>query len=392
MKLKMLSNLYLSDELYVELDLDRNYLNSYLNYTIEKQDSFIEGNQHIYSGRLYYYKTNQRIYFNDLIQVHTIHYTKRIPSASNTVNEVSYTPHSTEGILQKFIVRISNESGLLKTYTLGPVLSYYKDVDLPKGEYIDLSKTGFYNVLEQRTNILPRIPKLDTYENTTPGFSNNFFFSVLWIPTTSFLNSSYIGDRQIYKMVAKSKNGLTLNYIDYDAGDFIHSENIDGYDLSQLTSADPTEIGICGISNNNIESEVSYKKVANVDLCPADYYLIWYDRTGAYQCQPFSKKTTKVEKITHNTLVTALEETRPYEKLVENNWTLNSDWLTEQEYKAFESIFTSPYHYLYDSKLNTGWWVNCSDKSWTQKTNKNQKRLFNLTVNVTANKQERLVY
>lgn len=389
----MLSNqYYLNDELYIELNLDRTYLNTYFNYTISRKDVYVDDEEVIYSGRFYYYKTGQRIYLNDIICTHAIDYTQRIPSASNVVNEVAYLPFSTKGVYQTFIVRLYNGDEIQHTYNVGPVLSYYKDIDLPKGEDIDISKTGFYNILEQRTKILPRIPKLKSYENTIPGFSNNFFFSVLWIPTTSFLDASRIGDRQVYKMVAKNKNGLTLNYIDYDAGDFVHSENIDGYDLSQLTAADPTEIGICGVTNNNIETETSYKKVANIDLCPSDYYLIWYDRTGAYQCQPFSKKATKTEKFTYNNLMNTLEETRSYEKLVENNWTLNSDWLNEEEYKAFESIFTSPYHYLYDSKLNTGWWVNCSDKSWTQKTNKNQKRLFNLTVNVTANKQERLVY
>jgi hypothetical protein len=193
-------------------------------------------------------------------------------------------------------------------------------------------------------------------------------------------------------MVSKNVDGMTLNYIDYDGGKFIHSENVDGYDLAQLTAANPTEIGICAVSNNSIASEIDYKKVANVDLCVADYYLIWYDRTGAYQCQPFSKKATHTESITTNNLVNAIEETRPYEKLVDDKWTINSDWLTDAEYKAFESIFTSPYLYLYDSKLNTGWWVNCVDKNWTQKTSKNQKKLFNLQVNLQANKSQRILY
>lgn len=389
----MQSNLYLSDELYIELDLDRSYLNTYFNYTIERQDVYSFNPEVIYNGRFYYYKQYQRIYLDDLIKTHAIDYTQIIPNKFNVVNEVAYEAVGINGVLQSIYVNIYVGSQLVETYQLGNVLSYYKDVDLPKGEYIDLSGSdGFYNVLEQRTNILPRIPKLKSYENLTPGFSNNFYFSVLWIPSQSYLSSSYIGERQVYKMVAKNKNGLTLNYIDYDGGKYVHGENIDGYDLSQLTSADPTEIGICAINSNNIDSEVGYKKVANIDLCPADYYLIWYDRTGAYQCQPFGKKATKTENVTTNNLVNTIEETRPYEKLVENKWTINSDWLTEEEYKAYESIVTSPYLYLYDSKLNTGWWVNCSDKTYVQKTYKNQKKLFNMTVNVTANKNQRLLY
>lgn len=388
----MQSNQYLSDLLYVELKLDRSYLNSHFTYTITRKDPYISGEDIIFNGRIYYYETGQKVYLNDLISTHAIDYTSMIPSAYNTVNETEYVATTTQGIFQTFNMRLYKDGEYVTSFSIGPVLSYYKDLDRPKGDYIDIDGTGWYNVLEQRTNVLPTIPKLDSYKNDTPGFSNNFFFSALWIPTEYFTTTSDLNGRKLYKLVAKNKNGRTLNYIDYDSGYMIHSENIDGYDLSQLTSSDPTEIGICGIMNNDMESEFAYKKIANVDLCPADYYLIWYDRTGAYQCQPFSKKSTHSESITSNSLVNILDETRPYEKLVEDKWTINSDWLTEEQYKAYESIFTSPYHYLYDSNLNCGWWVNCNDKSWVQKTNKNQKKLFNLTVNLSANKKQRLLY
>lgn len=384
----MQSNLYLSDDLYVELNLDREYLHNYYNYTITVQD-YLGNTEQIFNGRIYYYKTGQRIYLNDIISTHAIDYAVRIPTASNVVGSPSYVPTNTNGVIQTFIVTVTT-GDKDEVYTL-PVLSYYKDLDLPKGEYINVDGTQWYNMLEQRTKVLPTIPKLDSYKNDTPGFSNNFFFSVLWIPSHNFVNASTIDGRNVYKLVAKNKDGRTLNYIDYDTDHIVHSENFDGYDLSQLTSADPVEIGICGVTGN-IDSEYLYKKVANVDLCPADYYLIWYDRTGAYQCQPFSKKAVHSENITSNNLVSILEETIPYEKIIEDNWRINSDWLTEDQYKAYESILTSPYLYLYDSKLNCGWWVVCTDKTWTQKTHKNHRKLFNLTVNVKANKKQRLVY
>lgn len=388
----MKSNPLLSDELYIELDLDREYLNTYFNYTVTKKNIYDTNEEIVYNGRVYYHKSYQRIWLTDIICTHAINFTTRLPSKFNTVNEVAYQPTPTQNIIQSYYVKLYQDSALIKTYSIENVLSYYKDLDLPKGEYIDLDGNSFYNLLEQRTKILPRIPKLKAYENDIPGFSNNFFFSVLWIAQNNFDTNSKIGDRLIYKLVAKNDSGYTLNYIDYDSFTGVHSENIDGYDLSQLTAANPKEIGICAINRDNINSEVGYKKVANIDLVPADYYLIWYDRTGAYQCQPFSRKSIHTENITNNNLVNVIEETRPYEKLIEDKWTINSDWLTEEEYKAYESILTSPYLYLYDSKLNTGWWVNCSDRAYTQKTYKNQKKLFNMTVNVTANKNQRLVY
>lgn len=390
MSLQNHSNLYLSDDLIVSLTLDRAYLNTYFDYTITKKEVFSSDESIIYTGRVYYYEYGQRIYLNDIISTHSTTY--NIPTSENVVGGTTYVNQNKDGVFQVFKINLSQNGSFVQSYEIGPVLSYYKDLDLPKGSYIDLNSTGFYNVLEQRTNILPRIPKLDSYENNTPGFSNNFYFSALWIPTNSFFASSTIGSQPKYKLVSKNNDGLTLNYVDYDGGNFVHSENFDGYDLSQLTSADAVEIGICAINADDIESEVNYKKVANIDICPADYYLIWYDRTGAYQCQPFSKRSLHSENITSNNLVNTLEETRPYEKLVENKWTINSDWLTDEEYKAYESILTSPYHYLYDSKLNTGWWVNCGDKTYTQKTFKNQKRMFNMTVNLTANKNQRMLY
>lgn len=392
MSLQNHSNLYLSDDLYIELLLERIYLNTYLDYTITKADVYSGDRTIIFNGRIYYYEYGQRIQLNDIISSHSIDFSKLIPSQTNTVGELLYEAKDTPGVYQTFQFNIYSNGQYIIGYPIGPILSYYKDLDLPKGDIIDIDTVGFYNILEQRTNILPRIPKLSTFVNTMPGFSNNFYFSALWIPTRDFLTQSYVGDRQVYKMCAKNQAGLTLNYIEYDGGDWIHGENINGYDLAMLTSSDPTEIGICGIERDDMSSELNYKKVANVDICPADYYLIWYDRTGAYQCQPFSKRSLHSENITSNNLVNTLEETRPYEKLVENKWTINSDWLTDEEYKAYESILTSPYHYLYDSKLNTGWWVNCNDKTYTQKTFKNQKRMFNMTVNLTANKNQRMLY
>lgn len=392
MSLNSHSNLYLSDDLYVELLLERVYLNQYLNYTISKSDVYNNNETIIFTGRIYYYEYGQRIYLNDIISSHSIDYSTLIPTPTNVVGEIRYDLKNTPGVYQNFVLNIYHNNQYVIGFPIGPILSYYKDLDLPKGDEIDIEANGFYNVLEQRTKILPRIPKLSTYLNTMQGFTNNFYFSVLWIPTKDFLSQSYVGDRQVYKICAKNIKGETLNYIEYNGGDWVHGENINGYDLAMLTSGSPKEIGICGIQKDDMSSELNYKKVADIDLTPADYYLIWYDRTGAYQCQPFSKRSIHTENITSNNLVNNIEETRPYEKLVENKWTINSDWLTDEEYKAYESIFTSPYHYLYDSKLNAGWWVNCNDKTYTQKTYKNQKKLFNITINLTANKNQRMLF
>ena len=73
-------------------------------------------------------------------------------------------------------------------------------------------------------------------------------------------------------------------------------------------------------------------------------------------------------------------------------WTLNTTWLKEEYYPYYESIFTSPYLLLYDTQNDKSYNVIVSDKGYTEKTRRNQKNLFNLTINVTANKTQKMYY
>jgi hypothetical protein len=118
----------------------------------------------------------------------------------------------------------------------------------------------------------------------------------------------------------------------------------------------------------NILGDGEFIPVAYLDDCPSDYYVIWQDRTGAYQCQPFSKKSTYRENIDTSYLTNELGEERPYRKSIQSEWTLNSDWLTEEGYKAHESLLTSPKIHLFDTKNDMMWEVNCTNSQWEDKT------------------------
>jgi hypothetical protein len=133
---------------------------------------------------------------------------------------------------------------------------------------------------------------------------------------------------------------------------------------------------------SNWSGSVSGHKVADIDECPADYYLIWMDRTGAVQCQPFAGKTVYSENISTTYRTDFLNKQVAYEKGLTGAWTLNTAPLDDEHYKVYASITTSPYIWVYDTKKDAISVANGADNSWTEKTWKNQKKLFSLNITV----------
>ena len=224
-----------------------------------------------------------------------------------------------------------------------------------------------YNVLNLSTQVIPRIPILKK--------ADNFWLGMMLIEQTVYdglfpktFDITDYSDTVKYSMVV---NNPVFTY------------NIGGEDYVKMLEGVQKYLAI--------RSPARWTKIANIDECPADYYLIWMDRTGAYQCQPFNKKVTLQEDITKTNIVDSLDNSRPANVSVTSKWTLNSDWLSKEEYQAYESIFVSPYLYLYYPADDRGWWVNCDSKTWTSKT-KFDKKLRNLSVTVSSIAPQNIIY
>jgi hypothetical protein len=178
------------------------------------------------------------------------------------------------------------------------------------------------------------------------------------------------------------KNNTAIDSVSfYVDDDKIINNHYTYYDLEPLMESD--ELAVLDTTDTN------FKTVALIDQCPSDYYVLWQDRTGAYQCQPFSKKTTYNENITTSYLTNEIDEERPYNKQITSTWTLNTDWLTSEGHKAHESILTSPKIHLFDTKNDLMWEVNCTDSSWTDH---DSKKLSNLTITLQSNKSQNILY
>lgn len=140
--------------------------------------------------------------------------------------------------------------------------------------------------------------------------------------------------------------------------------------------------GMVQTSFNGWNGNYGGTKVADVDDCPAAYYLIWQDRTSGIQCQPFNGKMTYSENVNTTYRTDYLNEQVPYEKNVTGSWNLNTGWVTDEQYKVCASITTSPYIWVYDTKKDCVSCCNGADSSWVEKTWKNQKKLLNLNISV----------
>lgn len=377
--------LYLSDDIYFSYDFSTSApVGSTLEFRIEKAPIPFSNYEPIYHGRIYVLGGNQRIYLNDIISTNMSHHdyitpdvqTDQFGAVTGRVKKYLDYPDSIISIKVTF-------PSINLTRYFEPIAQYYKDVNVPRVEWSndfgDSDSDSVYNLLDLRpVNVLPHIPSL--WKPTT-----NFWFGYLIARNLGTIEHAseeitlFSDEAEVYSyparagVIAANETGDRL--FELCNRSYLHPEN--GDQLLQLYhSFDDFEI---------------VTPLATIDLCPSRYYLIWMDRTGAYQCQRFNRKVTHSENITNTNIINQLEETRPVVKSVTDNWTVNSDWLSEQEYKCYESILVSPYVYLYDTQTDEGYWVNVTNTKWEEK-NKSNKKPYNLQLSLTSNRPQNIMY
>ena len=399
---------YLSDPLYYENEFEQYApIGSSLTYVVYMRMAGVKPStlspynyKVIYRGHIYVAGGKQRIYLNDIIESQLSerdYFKPKLVEEDDPPIEIG--PSNPMCIVDvRFALNNQSETEVdSKEFT--NIIQYYKDSKTPRGKNIQLNSTSItgYNLLNQRTNILPRIPYI-------PYFTKKFWLGCLFAGTKGFWNYSNVDGDIVYMIAGKNENNQLpasldeLNHLLYDATDPIISLNITGTNYIDLldTFYTATEVGIIPIDQQHYDDRVtpsqSYTPIAKIDQCPADYYLIWMDRTGAYQCQPFTKKVKLKENIQTTNIINNVDQTRPILKSVTDVWTVNSDWLTEEEYKAYESIFVSPYIYLFDVELDEGYWVNITNNVWEEKTHKNNSKPFNLQLTLQSNRAQNITY
>lgn len=135
------------------------------------------------------------------------------------------------------------------------------------------------------------------------------------------------------------------------------------------------------------------KKVADVDYeCQSKYYLMWQDRYGGFQSQQFSKTDTFSIKYTREEMKNYQNKRRYANMTIQPSWKIQTDWIDEEFYPYYESILVSPYLLLYDTEEDKSYNVIVTENTYTEKTYKNQRKFFNMVLNMELDKVQNILY
>ena len=134
-----------------------------------------------------------------------------------------------------------------------------------------------------------------------------------------------------------------------------------------------------------------YRRIAIIEACKSRYYLLWQDRFGSYQSQPFKGKMEYSENIENSEYVSYTGERHKYNVQVQPKWKINSGWITEDLYPFYESIYVSPILRLYDTQTQTEYDVILND-NYVEKKYENSKTMLNLQLNLEATEKQNITY
>ena len=141
----------------------------------------------------------------------------------------------------------------------------------------------------------------------------------------------------------------------------------------------------------NSSGTYQYRRIAIIEACKSRYYLLWQDRYGSYQSQPFKGKMEYSENITNSEYVSYTGERHKYNVQVQPKWKINSGWITEDLYPFYESIYVSPILKLYDTQTETEYDVILND-NYVEKKYENSKTMLNIQLNLEATEKQNITY
>lgn len=164
-------------------------------------------------------------------------------------------------------------------------------------------------------------------------------------------------------------------------------------DLAMMSSIEVSVSGAVGSVIADAAACTDNSTLIGRAVCPKGYFLLWQDRLGSGQCQPFEMVNTYSEEVTGSEITNYYGKRSLYKVEVQPKWKLNSGWLTDDEYRAYESLFVSPWVKLYNADENACYEVILKDRAYTEKTFGNQgRRLFNLSVEVEQVETQGILY
>lgn len=287
-----------------------------------------------------------------------------------------------------------------------PNLQYGYDQGLtPDNVFFDIKTNTEYNVSvllqgsnRYRTPEFPRPPiyLIPQYPNVNNSQDLPYYYTMTFGLTIESGNS--IESVTIFSVESGEDYSNQNNWFgqyDMDINQELYTHTFFGSFGKFLTDQDPDipdyDIDVYITWKNG--SDVSqYRKVAEIKSCKERYYLLWQDRYGSYQSQPFKGKMEYSEDITNEEILSYTGRRRKSNVIVQPKWKLNSGWLNEKLFPLYESIFISPILKLYDTKTGHEYDVILKDTPYVEKKYLNDKKLLSIELNLEASETQNIIY
>ena len=271
---------------------------------------------------------------------------------------------------------------------------------VPKKGFIDFSNSDNYDSYSDNTIKLP-FSKVDIDNNEYAGTEKMTIFiqdKLNNVASNYKKGNFYNGTQTVNTIGVRAKDFRIIIYVYNDNCDDYSSKiemnfNMDNYIYGFEFTVDGYDFTVNKLmtaTSNNIYTSFP---VAEIDYCPARYYLQWRDRYGSMQMQPFSKAETYSEDFTR-TEIKNYQDTRRLSGIsVQPKWKLNSAWIPFDLVPYYESLQVSPWVKLYDTKEDQLYDVILKDTAFTEKTFRNNDRqLWSLEVECEQTDKQNILY
>lgn len=133
--------------------------------------------------------------------------------------------------------------------------------------------------------------------------------------------------------------------------------------------------------------------VAHIDYCPAPYYLVWQDRYGGTQSQPFKGTSTFSESIERSEITTSSMRRQISGVEVQPKFTLNSSFIPFNQLPYWEGLFVSPWLQLWDTSTGYSYNVIITDSEYVEASFKsNGRSMYHLNLNLEVSKKQSVIW
>lgn len=355
-------------------------------------------------------------YYNNGLRYYTFDITDICRNRKSTIHKTGSSNYDTDvNIVQQYRIIVTKDNNgntvigptffVAHIYTY-PNLQYGYDPGLtPDNVFFDISTSTDYlvSVLLQGSSryrtpeqsrpsmyLIPQYPNVD-YSQDLPYYDTMTFG--LTLESGNSIESVTIFGVKSGQAYSNQNNWFGQYDMDINLELYTHTffgsfakfiqdvdQNIPDYDI---------DVYITWKNGSNVSQ---YRKVAEIKSCKERYYLLWQDRFGSYQSQPFKGKMEYSEDITNEEILSYTGRRRKSNVIIQPKWKLNSGWLKEQLFPFYESIFISPILKLYDTKTRHEYDVILKDTPYVEKKYHNDRKLLSIELNLEATETQNIIY